>query len=154
MGHLGNQINQNLHINKWEWKHNGPKSVGCSFKGVWENGRVGGPWAHPIPCSQLDIIHIQISKPESNLKTARRNSTSKYREEAASEMLRRSERQREAAHRREGAVHVERAEKWALTPGTSHRKAIKFGFKSQRGWLPWVYKTSGTWNQEHSKSAD
>lgn len=39
--------------------------------------------------------------------------------EAASERFGRSERQREAACRREGNVHMERAEKPALTTGSS-----------------------------------
>ena len=56
----------------------------------------------------------------SNLKTGIINST-KYRE-PASERLGRSERQREAAHKREDAACMGRAEKWGLAPGSSHRK--------------------------------
>ena len=66
-----------------------------------EDGRVGGPWAHPVLRFQLDIIHAQVSKPESNPKTGRTNSTTKYREEAAAERLGRSEKLMEAACRRE-----------------------------------------------------
>lgn len=79
-------------------------------------------WAHPIPHLQLGIIHTQVNKPEISLKTGRTKFTNKYRKEAASENLGRSERQTEAAHRREGAVHLEKAKKQALTPGNSHGK--------------------------------
>ena len=54
------------------------------------------------------------------MKTCRTNFTDTYKEEAASERLGRSEMWTEAAHRKEGAVHGERAEKWALAPGSSH----------------------------------
>ena len=59
---------------------------------------------------QLGIISIQVNKLESDPKTDRTNSTTKHREEAASERVRRSERQTETAHRREEAVQVEREE--------------------------------------------
>ena len=52
-------------------------------------------WEDPeltTQCLQLDIIHIQVNKPESNLKIGRTNSTTKYREEAVSERLGKSER--------------------------------------------------------------
>ena len=61
----------------------------------------------------------------------RRNSTAKYREEAVSESSERSKRQREAASRKEGAVHAEKEEKRALT--TRRRLIpITFGFSKQR----------------------
>ena len=58
----------------------------------------------PAPHLQVDAIHNQVNKPESDPNTGRTNSTTKYRKEPASERLGRSERQREAAHRREGAA--------------------------------------------------
>lgn len=60
-----------------------------------------------LPPSHLqDSIYLQVSNLESNLNPGRTNS----REEAISEILGRSERQREAAHKREGVVCTERAE--------------------------------------------
>lgn len=63
----------------------------------------------PIPHFQLDIVHNQVKEPRSNPKTGRTNCTSKYKE-AATEGLERSERQREAACNREGAIWAEKVE--------------------------------------------
>ena len=56
------------------------------------------------PHLQPDLNYIQVNKQECNLKTGAIHSTTKYREEAASERSGRSERQREAAGRRGRAV--------------------------------------------------
>lgn len=49
-----------------------------SGQGVWEDSEVGGPWAYPVPCFQLHIIHIQVNKSERNPKTGRTNSITKH----------------------------------------------------------------------------
>lgn len=41
--------------------------------GAWEDGGLRGPQAHPVPHLQLDTIHIQVNKPENDLKTGRTN---------------------------------------------------------------------------------
>lgn len=62
------------------------------------------------------MIHIEVNEPQSDLKSGRIKTTIKHMEEAVAERLGSSERQRDAAHRRDGAGCVESAEKWALTP--------------------------------------
>lgn len=85
--------------------------------GRWQNRR---SLSSPCPTFKTRYHPQILNKPESNPRTGRRNPTTKYREEAASERLGRSEMWMEAVHRKEGAVHGERAEKWALAPGSSH----------------------------------
>ena len=117
--------------------------------GVWEDGGVGGPRAHPIPYLQLDNVYIQVSKLESNLKTGGRNSTTKYREEAASERLGRSKRQREAACRREGAaLHGESREMGPHTRDLTRGKPIPIILKTRGAEFCEFIKPVGleTWN--------
>ena len=71
--------------------------------GKWQNRR------KLSSLCELDIIHIQVNKPEKNPKTGRTNSITKYKEEPAAENLGRSERQREATHRSERALKTERS---------------------------------------------
>ena len=49
---------------------------------VWEDRRVGGPWAHLVPLIQLDNTCIHVNNPENDPKNGRTNSITKAREEA------------------------------------------------------------------------
>lgn len=124
--------------------------------GSWGNGRVGRPWAHPIPLFQLDIFHIQVNKLKRDLKTDRTNSTTKYREKTASESLGRSERLKKAAHRKEGAMCGEGREIVLHTMELTRGRLIliTFVFKNQRRWILWVCKTSRVWNLKVWRSTD
>lgn len=68
------------------------------------------------------------------------NSTTKSRDKAAAKSLGRSERQREAACRMEGAACGEGSEMGLRPRELKWGKLIpmKFGFKNQRGWSTWL----------------
>lgn len=129
--------------------------MNTKVEGTWEDGGVGGSWAHPAPCLQLDNIHIQVNKPLSNLKTGRKNSATKYREETASERSAGSERWRETAQEGGSCTQGEGRERSPHTRELTQGRLIpvSWALKTREAEFP-LFTTSGTWSLEPEKSAD